>query len=142
MDIVLDFDGTCVTHEFPEIGKEIGAAEVLKEFTDNGFKIFLNTMRCNVTDEVVMENLWSNSTERRNYLDEAVEWFKKHNIPLAGINEKNPAQLGWTTSPKIYGDVIIDDAAVGAFLKFDRSLSQRPFIDWQKVRTYLKSYIV
>ena len=31
MDIVLDFDGTCVTHEFPKIGKDIGSAPVLKE---------------------------------------------------------------------------------------------------------------
>lgn len=25
MDIVLDFDGTCVTHSFPQVGKDIGA---------------------------------------------------------------------------------------------------------------------
>lgn len=31
MIIAVDFDGTCVTHEFPYVGKEIGAAEVLKE---------------------------------------------------------------------------------------------------------------
>lgn len=31
MIIAVDFDGTCVTHEFPRVGAEIGAAEVLKE---------------------------------------------------------------------------------------------------------------
>lgn len=25
MNIVLDFDGTCVSHEFPNIGKDIGS---------------------------------------------------------------------------------------------------------------------
>ena len=35
MIIAVDFDGTCVTHEFPRVG----AAEVLKELTDKGHKI-------------------------------------------------------------------------------------------------------
>ena len=25
MDILIDFDGTCVAHEFPKVGKDIGA---------------------------------------------------------------------------------------------------------------------
>lgn len=45
MIIAVDFDGTCVTHEFPRVGAEIGAAEVLKELTDKGHKIILFTMR-------------------------------------------------------------------------------------------------
>lgn len=36
MIIAVDFDGTCVTHEFPRVGAEIGAAEVLKELPDTG----------------------------------------------------------------------------------------------------------
>ena len=31
MTINLDFDGTCVTHAFPEVGKNIGAQRVLKK---------------------------------------------------------------------------------------------------------------
>jgi hypothetical protein len=27
----VDFDGTCVTHEYPKIGRDIGAVPVLKE---------------------------------------------------------------------------------------------------------------
>lgn len=30
MIIAVDFDGTCVTHEFPKVGKDIGAAPILK----------------------------------------------------------------------------------------------------------------
>jgi len=28
MEICIDFDGTCVTHEFPKVGKDIGAVPV------------------------------------------------------------------------------------------------------------------
>ncbi len=31
MDFCIDFDGTCVTHLFPKVGKDIGAAPVLRE---------------------------------------------------------------------------------------------------------------
>jgi len=31
MEICIDFDGTCVTHEFPKVGKDIGAVPVLKK---------------------------------------------------------------------------------------------------------------
>jgi conserved hypothetical protein len=50
MIIAVDFDGTCVTHEFPRVGEEIGAAEVLKELTDKGHKIILFTMRSHQLD--------------------------------------------------------------------------------------------
>lgn len=46
MIIAVDFDGTCVTHEFPRVG----AAEVLKELTDKGHKIILFTMRSHQLD--------------------------------------------------------------------------------------------
>ena len=45
MDICIDFDGTCVKHEFPEIGEDIGAAPVLKELIANGHRLILFTMR-------------------------------------------------------------------------------------------------
>ena len=34
MEICVDFDGTCVTHEFPKVGKDIGAVPVLKKLVD------------------------------------------------------------------------------------------------------------
>lgn len=39
MIIAVDFDGTCVTHEFPEVGKDIGAVPVLKELVEKGMQI-------------------------------------------------------------------------------------------------------
>ena len=45
MTINIDFDGTCVTHEFPSVGKSIGAEKVLKRLVDNGHQLILFTMR-------------------------------------------------------------------------------------------------
>lgn len=45
MDILIDFDGTCVTHEFPLVGKDIGAAQVLRDLVSNGHRLILFTMR-------------------------------------------------------------------------------------------------
>ena len=60
--IAVDFDGTCVTHEYPNVGKEIGAAQVLKRITDAGHKIILFTMRSGKE------------------LQDAVNWFKENNL--------------------------------------------------------------
>lgn len=115
MDICVDFDGTCVTHEYPRIGKDIGAIPVLKRLLENGHRLILFTMR--------------SDSEYGNYLTDAVEWLKANGIPLYGINT-NPTQREWTNSPKAYGQLYIDDACVGCPLTLDHSLSNRPFVDW------------
>ena len=115
MIIAVDFDGTCVTHEFPYVGKEIGAAEVLKELTDKGHKIILFTMRSHQLDGAKeTEEFGYGKTEPEKLpsdgLQDAIDWFKKHDIPLFGVNE-NPTQKDWTSSPKPYAHIYIDDAA-------------------------------
>lgn len=122
LEIIIDCDGTVMSHEFPNIGNDIGAVEVLKELTDSGHRLILFTMR--------------SDSFRGNYLTEAVNWFKENNIPLYGI-QKNPTQHLWTTSPKAYGNYFIDDAAIGTPLKTDLSISSRPFVDWVKMREIL-----
>ena len=69
--ILLDFDGTCVTHEFPLVGKSIGAEIVLNKLQENGHKFILFTMRSDRVGEL--------------YLTDAVNWFKEKNIELYGI---------------------------------------------------------
>ena len=39
MIIALDFDGTCVTHEYPNVGKDIGAVDILRALVAKGHKI-------------------------------------------------------------------------------------------------------
>lgn len=135
MHIVIDFDGTCVTHEFPKVGKDIGAVPVLKELVLKGHKLILFTMRSNKKD--VASNLDHIHSNGAKYLDDAENWFKSNGIPLYGV-QVNPDQLSWTDSPKAYGDLIIDDAALGCPLKFNANYSERPYVDWVIVRSMLK----
>lgn len=133
----IDFDGTCVTHEFPNIGKDIGAVPVLRDIVKAGHKLILFTMRSNMQKGMVNEP--GLRPTFGSHLDAAVNWFKENEIPLFGINE-NPTQKEWTSSPKPYCHIYIDDAALGAPLKFDFNISQRPFIDWESVRNRLGKY--
>jgi len=120
--IVLDFDGTVVKHRYPAVGEDIGAVPVLKKLVENGHKLLLSTMR-------------STNSEGNDTLKPAVDWFKEHDIPLYGINE-NPDQKEWTSSPKVYGNIYIDDGALGAPLKADDS-GAPPYIDWSATSIYL-----
>ncbi len=136
MDIVIDFDGTVVTHDFPAIGIDIGAVPVLKELVAKGHRLILFTMRSDRS--VDHGNDFMNLTsDPANYLSQAVRWFQFHGIPLYGI-QTNPTQKEWTSSPKAYGSLIIDDAALGCPLKTDLKKSSRPFVDWEKVRELLQ----
>jgi hypothetical protein len=135
MDIIIDFDGTCVTHEFPNIGKDIGAEKVLKKLIQKGHRLILFTMRCNHTF-IPNSHQPDIIVEPGNYLTEAVNWFKERDIPLFGI-QKHPNQSGWTSSPKAYGHLIIDDIALGCPVKFDRNISDKPFIDWVRIEGML-----
>lgn len=114
MYIAIDFDGTCVTHDYPRIGKDIGATSVLKRLVEAGHKLILNTMRSGKE------------------LQDAVDWFNENGIALYGANE-NPTQKTWTQSPKVYAHLYIDDAALGCPLKMDSNLSDRPFVDWEAI---------
>lgn len=134
MDIVIDFDGTCVTHDFPKIGKDIGAVPVLLDLVKNGHRLILFTMRSNLDsvtsdDETII-------AEPGNYLMQALTWFKHHNIPLWGI-QRNPNQDTWTTSPKAYGQLYIDDAGIGCPLISDPSFHSRPYVNWIEIREIL-----
>jgi hydroxymethylpyrimidine pyrophosphatase-like HAD family hydrolase len=62
MVIAIDFDGTCVTHDYPFVGYDIGAVLVLKELVAQNHKLILFTRR---TD-----------SEHGNFLSDALNWFK------------------------------------------------------------------
>jgi hypothetical protein len=135
--IAIDFDGTCVTHEYPNVGKDIGAVPVLKKLVDAGHVLMLWTMR------------GTKPVYDRDTLLEAVQWFEKNGIPLWGINQ-NPEQHAsqWTNSHKQYAHLYIDDAALGCPLKYDYIVSHegnsselepigRPYVDWMEVEHML-----
>jgi hypothetical protein len=135
MIIAVDFDGTCTTHEFPKVGKDIGAIPVLKELVENGHKLILYTMRSD-RHEAKATNDDTIQDVTGLFLSDATFWFKENDISLYGI-QRNPTQDNWTTSPKCYAQLYIDDAALGCPLKFDEQISERPFVDWDKVRELL-----
>jgi hydroxymethylpyrimidine pyrophosphatase-like HAD family hydrolase len=126
MVIAVDFDGTCVKHDYPKIGGDIGAIPVLQKLVENGHKIILYTMRSHKPVDGV------------DTLAEAESWFKENNIPLYGVNE-NPDQKDWTDSKKIYANLYIDDAALGVPAKFDEDGNR--YVDWNKVEIMLKNIL-
>lgn len=113
MIIAIDFDGTIVEHKYPDIGKEVpGAIVSIKRLQEAGAKIVLWTMRSNQE------------------LDEAISWLNNKGIILWDVN-KNREQGLWTTSPKVYANLYIDDAAVGCPLC--TPFKKRPYVDWKAI---------
>lgn len=118
--VAVDFDGTVVEHEYPDVGANVvGAVETLRKLVDSGVKIVLFTMRSGKE------------------LDDAVEWYKLHGIPLFGVN-RNPDQDSWTSSPKAYAHAYVDDAAVGVPLRPSSKSGNRPIVNWDAVWLLLK----
>ena len=118
--IAVDFDGTCVEHNYPAIGMEVeGAVDVLRAINKRGHRIILYTMR---------------SGEK---LDAAVKWFSDRKIDLWAIN-RNPEQDEWTTSPKVFADYYIDDSALGCPIMFIDGV-RRHVVKWSKVRSILEN---
>ena len=120
MEIAIDFDGTCVTHDYPRVGKDIGAIPILKALVSNGHHLILYTMRSGKE------------------LDAAINWFSNNEIKLYAA-QYNPTQKDWTSSNKCYAQLYIDDAALGCPLERDPIISSRPFVDWVIVESLLKN---
>ncbi len=119
MYICVDFDGTIVDHAYPDIGNPVpGAIEWLKRFNKMGAKLILFTMR---SDDQVHGRV----------LSDAVNYLKRHGVKLYGINT-NPSQASWTSSPKAYGQLYIDNSAVGCPLIKPADFI-RPCVDWESV---------
>lgn len=119
MIIAVDFDGTCVEHDYPAIGIDVeGAADTLRALTARGHRLILYSMRSG------------------DKLAKAERWFKERNIELWGVNN-NPEQKEWTESPKVFAHIYIDDAALGCPIMFIDGVC-RPVVNWAKVRAQLE----
>jgi hydroxymethylpyrimidine pyrophosphatase-like HAD family hydrolase len=97
--IAVDFDGTIVEHQYPEIGKEkLFAFQTLKELEKRGARLIL----------------WTFRTGKE--LDDAVEYCKKNGIEFYAVNKNYPEEiLDESVSRKIDADIYIDDKNVGGF---------------------------
>jgi len=99
MKIAVDFDGTIVDHEYPEIGKpKLFAFETLKALQDKGVSLILWTFRAGKE------------------LEEAVEFCKKNGIEFYAVNKNYPEEIfDDSISRKINADIYIDDRNIGGF---------------------------
>ncbi len=128
MYICVDFDGTVVDHRYPEIGEPVPVAVAwLKRLQFLGAKIILFTMR-------------SNRADGMNLLQDAVRYMEDNGIQLFGVN-RNPDQDIWTSSPKAYGEVYVDDSGFGCPLIQPKGFA-RPCVDWKKVGPQLEHMLL
>ena len=97
--IAVDFDGTIVEHEYPEIGKEkLFAFLTLKELNKKGARLIL----------------WTFRTGKE--LEDAVEFCRKNGVEFYAVNKNYPEEvMNETVSRKIDVDIFIDDKNVGGF---------------------------
>ncbi|MDX9811103.1 MAG: hypothetical protein RBU28_01855 [Bacteroidales bacterium] len=97
--IAVDFDGTIVEHEYPEIGKEkLFAFQTLKELEKRGALLILWTFRTGPE------------------LDEAVEYCRKNGLEFYAVNRNYPEEkYDEAVSRKIDADIFIDDRNIGGF---------------------------
>jgi hydroxymethylpyrimidine pyrophosphatase-like HAD family hydrolase len=145
LTICVDFDGTLCEHVYPEIGKEVPKAfEYLKKYQKAGAKIILFTMRSSKPYNQKIVSIDPNTNEEtieyvdRDCLQEAVDWCKKNGLEFYGVNS-NPTQKYWTRSPKAYGQLYVDDAAVGCPLIYEEG--KRPYVDWESVDKIIENRI-
>lgn len=98
MTIAVDFDGTIVTHDYPQIGKELPLAIItLKKLQEDGHKLILWTVR------------------EGHFLDEAVLWCHERGLDFYAVNKEFPEEEPQNAhySRKLKVDMWIDDRNVG-----------------------------
>ncbi len=137
MDILIDFDNTVLAGNFPDVHTDIGAVPVLKRLVEEGHRLILFTCRSDNMDKEVDTGGLDVAPINGLFLTEAVQWFKDNDIPLYGI-QRHPLQDGFTSSPKAFGDLLIDDTTLGAPVMVDLNISRKPFIDWKWAESMLE----
>jgi hypothetical protein len=124
--LCVDFDGTIVDHRYPKLGKPAPhAIKWLKKLNSCNAKLILYTMRSDYSPE-------------QTYLSDALQYLEFKGIQLFAVNN-NPYQESWTSSPKVYADFYIDDAAFGCPLIQPDGFAH-PCVDWSKVGPALVNF--
>ena len=99
MIIAVDFDGTIVEHQYPEIGKELPfATETLRMLIADQHKLIL----------------WS--VREGKVLEDAIEWCRERGVVFYAVNKDFPEEKVEDNnhfSRKIKADLWIDDRNIG-----------------------------
>ncbi len=101
--VAVDFDGTLVEDEFPEIGRPcMEMFKAMKYLREQGVKVILWTSR----------NFYKN----RDLLEEAIAFCKEQGLEFDAINEniQEVQELTGEDTRKIYADLYIDDKSISA----------------------------
>lgn len=115
--IAIDFDGTLAHHEYPKCGSLVPfAKETVLKLQAHNVRWILWTMRSG------------------RHLEEAVSMLRLEGLRPWGVNHNE--EQTWTTSPKCYAQLYIDDAAFGVPLIKDE-WSDREFVDWRPIYKHL-----
>lgn len=107
LKVAVDFDGTIVENEYPQLGKPmLFAFETLKELQKRGFVLILWTVRTG------------------KLLDEAVEFCRQNGVEFYAVNRNHPEEFPDPETPrKLDVDVFIDDRNLGGFPGWDKVFS-------------------
>lgn len=126
MTIYLDFDGTVVEHEYPQIGRYVpNSLKVVERLQQHGHQIILNTYRADCNDGT---------------LEMAIRYIETHRetpIKLDGTTATKKSPLHW--DPKGHGtSIYIDDQAFGMPTLSSFSPNRNVRVDWDKVEQQLE----
>ena len=115
--IAIDFDGTIVDHEFPNIGplKPL-AKEVINYLHEQGHHIIVWTCR-NMTEPENQD--WDQAP-----VPAVMAFLKANGVHFDSVNENHPSMGFWLQSRKIYADIYIDDRNMGGFPGWEAALVQ------------------
>lgn len=131
MTIFLDFDGTVVEHQYPNMGREnFGCMEVIKKLQDAGHKIILNTYRADIMDGT---------------LAKAIDYINLHHaVELSEFIEVSPKKIHppeWDLVKSLReGIMFIDDQARNIPLKPTAIVENSRMVDWGKLDAEFKEH--
>ncbi|MAO10738.1 MAG: hydrolase [Flavobacteriaceae bacterium] len=108
LTIAVDFDGTIVEDQYPNIGKpKLFAFDTMKKLQEKRHRLILWTYRNGKT------------------LDDAVEFCKDNGIVFYSVNKSFPEEkFDPKYSRKINADIFIDDRNIGGLLEWGQIYQQ------------------
>jgi hypothetical protein len=128
--ILLDFDGTCVEHIYPEIGRcNFGCIEVIDKLQKAGHKIILNTLRSELNPVSFKKSI--------EWFDKAYMFLLKRDLDFSlKPIEVSPVKIhpvAWNLDYFMKsGTIMIDDQSFGIPLK-RAVMSNGYMVDWDKL---------
>jgi hypothetical protein len=134
MDIYLDFDGTVVEHQYPEIGTfNVGSIEIIKKLQSAGHKIILNSRRANCNNGTLEKALIMINQYYCLYLKDTNgnNDFEMMTITEYCKRKLHPMPFYWEQIKQV-NELFIDDKAFNIPLK-EAVKSFGMMVDWDEL---------